>query len=94
MLNILVQLLSYLTAAGIPFLMLAGGMKPHFYYPLYALPILSLSYFSGPLSTAGMFVISLLVGIGGFIFSVGDIQYGIPFLFLLQMGWLWLLFWL
>ena len=72
-----------------------------FYFPLLAIPILLLLYFSGPLSSAGLTVFSTLIGTLGFIFSAGEIFSAsgienkvVPFIFLLQIAWLWSLFWI
>jgi len=94
MLTIVLQLVSYLIAFSIPYFMLTGKAASHFYFPLYAVPILLLSYFSGPMAALGMVMLSVAVGTGGVIFTVGDWKNGTPFLYLIQIGWFWLLFWM
>lgn len=93
MLSVFIQSVPYIIALIIPYFMLTGGMKPQFYFPFFGVPILLLSYFSIPMTAAGMFIFATLVGTVGLIFSIGDIATGGPFIFILQMGWLWYIFW-
>ncbi len=93
-LTILLQLVSYGIALAIPYFMLTGREASHFYFPLYAVPILLLSYFSGPMAALGMGLLSVAVGTGGVIFTIRDWENGTPFIYLVHMGWLWLLFWM
>ncbi|MBI2119534.1 MAG: diguanylate cyclase [Elusimicrobia bacterium] len=93
MLSVFIQSVPYVIALVIPYLMLTGGMTPQFYFPFFGVPILFLSYFSIPMTAAGMFIFAILVGTVGLIFSIGNLATGGPFIFLLQMGWLWYIFW-
>src|SRR3989338_660319 len=75
--------------------------QPIFYFPLLAIPIILLLYFSGPLSAAGLAIFASLIGTIGVIFSVEGIFSGrglaekaTPIIFFLQMIWLWALFWI
>ena len=72
-----------------------------FYFPLLAVPILLLLYFSGPLSAMGLTLLISLVGTLGIIFSAEDFfsemgigQRMVPFIFFLQIVWLWIIFWI
>ena len=72
-----------------------------FYFPLLAVPIVLLLYFSGPLSAAGLTIIASLIGTIGVIFTAEGLFSGIgvaekmtPVIFALQMLWLWSLFWI
>lgn len=94
MIKLGVQLLSYLLSALIPYWMITGSAAPYLYFPLFAVPVVFLFYFSGPLPSAGIAAIATLVGTGGFIFSAGDFGSGTPVIFVAQTAWLWVLFWI
>lgn len=96
------QAFAYFVAVVIPYLMLTSpsGTKDHasidylLYFPFFGVPILILLYFSGPLSAVGMTTFATLIGTAGVIFTLGDFEKGTPFIFLIQILWLWLLFWI
>lgn len=76
------------------------NFQPLFYFPILAVPIVLLLYFSGPLSAAGLTLLASLIGTIGVIFSAegffsgnGIGEKSAPVIFFLQMAWLWALFW-
>ncbi len=76
------------------------NFQPIFYFPVLAIPVMLLLYFSGPLSAAGLAAIVSLVGILGVMFSAESLfsrsdigAQAAPVIFFLQMVWLWALFW-
>ncbi len=93
MLKFCAQLLSYLLTALIPYWMITAG-DPSIFFLLFAIPIILLLYFSGPLPSAGVAAFGSLIGTGAVIFNAGRFLSGVPFVFLLETGWLWLLFWI
>lgn len=77
------------------------SFQPIFYFPVLAIPVMLLLYFSGPLSAAGLTLLVTLIGLIGVIFSAEGLFSGTsigeqaaPVIFSLQMVWLWALFWI
>src|SRR3989344_1545421 len=71
-----------------------------YYFPLLAVPIVLLLYFSGPLSAAGLTIFASLIGTVAIIFSAEGFFSGTsigekaaPIIFILQTVWLWVVFW-
>ncbi len=93
MLKFSAQLLSYLLTALIPYWMITAG-DPAIFFLLFSIPIILLLYFSGPLLSAGVAAFASLVGTGAMIFNAGSFLSPLPFVYLIETGWLWLLFWI
>ncbi len=75
--------------------------QPILYFPLLAIPMVLLLYFSGPLSAAGLAILASLFGTIGVIFSAEGLFSGngiaertAPLIYFLQMVWLWGIFWI
>lgn len=100
MLKVAIQLGSYILAGIIPYLMIRIHPDPAsylFYFPLFAVPVLTVLYFFDPAHSLGVLVFGTVVGTCGFLFTMSDFsKYAIPspLVFLLQIAWLWVLFWL
>jgi len=77
------------------------GVQTLYYFPVLAIPIVFLLYYSGPLSAVGLTVFATLVGTLAFIFSAGGIYASrdlgsivVPVVILGHIAWFWALFWL
>ncbi len=93
MLKLSAELLSYSLTALIPYWMITGT-APYTYFLFFSIPIVLLLYFSGPLQSAGVAAIASLIGTGAIIFNAGSFLTGLPFIYLLETGWFWLIFWI
>lgn len=96
MLKIFLQSVSYLIAFLVPFLMIHGGESFGFvyYFPLYGVSMLIQLYLSGPILAIVIAGFASVVGLVGFIFTLAQIGTVVPYLFLLEIAWIWFLFWI
>lgn len=96
--KVLFQASSYLIAVMIPYFMVTakpGSLNHLFYFPFFSIPILTLLYFSDPLSALYLLIFSAMIGTCGLIFTMTDFNWEVPspLIFLVQIGWLGVLFW-
>lgn len=99
MIQFVIQIGSYIIAGIIPYFMIkvpSGSFGYLFYFPVFFAPIMTILYFFGPVRALGLLIFSTIVGTCGFLFTFNDIEKGVPspLIFLVQIGWLWISFYL